>query len=101
RRIAQRRTLPTTSLENRRSDARRRDRRQTPLHILLRRRPARHADPHRLATLPHRPAAPTLARVLNMLDHAISRRIVAETNEHLVDDHVVEDLNARGAQPFS
>ena len=72
---------------------------QATLHILFGGGPRRYTDPHRRLALPHCRAAP--AGSVGLQPGYRGKRLLwrAETHEHLVDDHVVEDLVSGGFQP--
>src|ERR1700730_17997735 len=61
-------------------------------------RPARDAEAHGATALPHRPARPARALFLDRGNQAVGRRGRAERDQHLVQDHVIEDLETCGAQ---
>ena len=61
------------------------DRRQRRLDVGVGRGVGRHADPHRLAPLPARAAAPADAGGLHRVDDARGAPVVAEGDQHLVE----------------
>src|SRR5688572_20871484 len=63
------------------------------LEVVPGRCPGTDADPHRLAPVPARSAAPAVAGFLKRRDRALRSFIVAESDDDLVQDDLVEDLD--------
>src|SRR5439155_22244077 len=63
--------------------------------------PGADTDAHRRVALPHRIATPAGAVVLKLGHDTLRGLRVAERDEHLVEHHVVENLEARVLQSFS
>ena len=62
--------------------------------VVVARAPVRDRDPDREAAVPDRSAHPRLAARLHSIEHGTRRLVVVEAQEHLVQDHVVQDLAA-------
>ena len=78
--------------------SRSKNRTERDLHVVLGRRPGADADPHRLAALPAGPAAPAVTRFLQRGDHLLRALVIAERDDDLVQDDVVQDLDAGQGQ---
>src|SRR5579862_497318 len=59
--------------------------------------PARHADPHGRASLPHGAAAPAGSIALQRCDDREGFLRIAEAHQNLIEHHLVEYDVARGA----
>src|SRR3546814_9564949 len=68
------------------------------LDIRIAGRPGADADPHRGAALPGGAAAPAGAVVLDRGDDTLRSRIVPEGHNHLVQHHLVEDLDRKSTR---
>src|SRR5215831_19278209 len=71
---------------------------ETAVDIGLRGRPRGDADAHGGAGLPDGAAAPARAVLLNACDYALCLLGCAERDEHLVELHIVQNLEARGGE---
>ena len=67
---------------------------ESDLNVVLGRCPGADADPHRLAALPAGSAAPAVARFLERCDHSPCALVVAERDNDLVQDDIVQDFDA-------
>src|SRR5688572_1138262 len=70
------------------------------LDILVARRPAADADAHGRSSVPYRASAPARALRLNRRDRAARLLGIAESDQHLVQHHLVQHVMARCAQTF-
>src|SRR5688500_9999635 len=71
---------------------------QGPLEIRRRRGPAADADAHGLAPVPARAAAPAFAGLLETPDRRFRPGVAAKGGHHLVQDDLVQDLDACALQ---
>src|SRR5262249_31418527 len=71
---------------------------KAPIHVSLSRSPGRYADAHRGSPLPQGSTAPASAVFLNAADYFPCHLGSAEGNQHLIDDHVVQHLEACALQ---
>src|SRR5690606_20326711 len=69
---------------------------ETAFDVVVRRRPAAHADAHGGAPVPYGASAPAGALLLQRGDHAPRALGVAERDEHLLEHDVVQDLEPGG-----
>src|SRR5207253_6328792 len=68
------------------------------LDILIRGSPTGHADPHRRMPVPLRSPTPAGPIVLDIRDDPPRVLRAAERDQHLIQDHVVQDGESRLAQ---
>src|SRR5205085_10045683 len=64
-------------------------------HVVVARLPVRNGDADRATAVPRRPAEPRLAALLDAAQHLVRSLVRLEPEQHLVQYHLVQELEAR------